>query len=251
MTSLLHFITCSTVMLLGIVLGIIGLSRAFRYTLYWLIYSVCPFMNAWCNIWDRGFIRLKVLSFHLITTVCGLMEPQPDLQLSVTSAWPQTCDGTLKVQLKYLVSISMDGKLMNWCSVCVVVHVSHIWLPCVPRSSSFSGYAEKLCHHKSGAPLMLFIRLQRKLTLVLPGYSLYMIKNSTPTLSYGKQKRIRMQTGNIIRMQLIIQVHVWCSASDRTTDEARVVSLLKTFNISGKSESNTKTCSLIGTEGEL
>lgn len=176
MTSVLHFITGSTVMLLGIILGIIGLSQAFRYILHWLIYSVCPFMNVWCNIWDRGFTRLKVLGFHLITTVCGGTEPQPDLQLSAPSVWPQTRDGTLKVQLKYLVSTSMDGKLMNWCSVYAVVHVSHIWLPCVPRRRSFSGCAEKLCHHKSGAPLILFIRLQRKLTLVLPGYSFNMIK---------------------------------------------------------------------------
>lgn len=117
MTSLLHFITGFTVMLLGIILGIIGLSQAFRYILHWLIYSVCPFMNVWCNIWDRGFIRVKVLGFYLITTVCGRMEPQPDVQLGAASVWPQTCDYTLKVQLKYLVSISMDGKLMNWCSV--------------------------------------------------------------------------------------------------------------------------------------
>lgn len=251
MTSLLHFITGSTVMLLGIILGIIGLSQAFRYILHWLIYSVCPFMNAWCNIWDRGFIRLKVSSFHLITTVCGLMEPQLDLQLGVTSVWPQTCDGTLKVQLKYLASISMDGKLMSWCSAYAAVHVSRIWLPCVPRSSSFSGYAEKLCHHKSGIPLILFIRLQRKLTLVLPGYSFYMLKTPPPAVSYGKQKLIRTQTGNIIHMQLIIQVQVWCSASDRMIGEARVVSLLKTFCVSGRNESNTKMCSLIVTEGEL
>lgn len=63
MTSVLHFITGYTVMLLGIILGIIGLSQAFRYILHWLIYSVCPFMNVWCNIWDRGFTRLKVLGF--------------------------------------------------------------------------------------------------------------------------------------------------------------------------------------------
>lgn len=176
-------------------------------------------MNAWCNIWDRGFIRPKVSSFHLITTVCGLMEPQPDLQLGVTIVRPQTCDGTLKVQLKYLVSISTDGKLMSWCSVYTAVCVSHIWLPCVPRSSSFSGYAEKLCHHKSGSPLILFIRLQRKLMLVLPGYSFYMLKTPTPAVSYGKQKMIRTQTGNIIHMQLIIQEQIWCSASDRMIGE--------------------------------
>lgn len=186
MTSLLHFITGSTVMLLGIILGIIGLSQAFGYILHWLIYSVCPFMSVWCNIWDRGFIRLKVLGFHLITTACGHMEPQPHLQLGATSVWPQTHDGILKVQLKYLVNISMDGKSVNWCSVYTALRVNQIWLPCVPRSPSFSGYAEKLCHHKSGTPLRLFIRLQRKLTLVLPGYSFYMIKNPTPTVSYGK-----------------------------------------------------------------
>lgn len=208
-------------------------------------------MNVWCNIWDRGFIRLKVFGFHLISTVCGLMEPQPDLQLGATSVWPQTCDGTLEVQLKYLVSISMDRKLMNWCSVHAVVRVSRIWLPCVPRSHSCSGYAEKLCHHKSGALLILFIRLQRKLTLVLPGYSFHVIKNPTPTVSYGKQKQITTQTGNIIRMKLIIQGLVWCSTSDRTIDETRVVSFLKTCNISERNKSNTQMCSLIVTEGEL
>lgn len=140
---------------------------------------------------------------------------------------------------------------MSWCSVYTAVRVSHIWLPCVPRSSSFSGYAEKLCHHKSGSLLILFIRLQRKLTLVLPGYSFYMLKTPIPAVSYGKQKLIRTQRGNITHMQLIIQVQVGCLASDRMIGEARVVSLLKTFCISGRNESNTKTCSLIVTEGEL
>lgn len=122
MTSLLHFITGSTVMLLGIILGIIGLSQSFRYILHWLIYSVCPFMNVWCNIWDRGFIRLKVFGFHLISTICGHMEPQPDLQPGAASVWPQPCDGTLEVQLKYLVSISMGGKLITG-ALCMLLWV--------------------------------------------------------------------------------------------------------------------------------
>lgn len=72
------------------------------------------------------------------------------------------------------------------------VRVSYIWLPCVPRSSSFSDYAEKLCHHKSGAPLILFIRLQRKLMLVLPGYSFYMIKKTLHQL-YHMENRNRSE----------------------------------------------------------
>lgn len=44
--------------------------------------------------------------------------------------------------------------------------------------------------------------------LVLQGYSFCMIKNPTPAVSYGKQKQIRTETGNIIHMQLIIQAQV-------------------------------------------